>query len=74
MSIKVHAKTISDVHNQLVKEKVLRNMRSQRFFVGSVSFFYGLFDLMAGPSYYDYRNRETKTDIRQSKESRLSLS
>ena len=73
VSIKVHAKTISDVYNQLVKEKAQFSSETwekiQRFHVGgSVNFFYGLFDSMAGAS-YDYSDRETKTDIQQSKES-----
>ena len=72
-SIKVHAKTISDVYNQLVIEKSQFSEETwdkiERYHVGgSVSFFYGLFDLMAGGS-YDYSDRETKTDIQQSKES-----
>ena len=72
-SIKVHAKTISDVYNQLVTEKTQFSAETwdkiERYHVGgSVSFFYGLFDLMAGAS-YDYSDRETKTDIQQSKES-----
>ena len=75
VSMKVHAKTVSDVYNQLETEKSQFSEQTwekiQKLHVGgSISFFYGLFDLMAGAN-YDYSNKETNTNIKQSKESQL---
>ena len=72
VQMKVHAKTVSDVYNQLTKMKSSFSSETwekiqQSHVGGGASFFFGLFDLMAGIS-YDYYNRETNTNIQNNQQ------
>ena len=55
VQMKVHAKTVSDVYNQLTKVKSSFSSETwekiqQSHVGGGASFFFGIFDLMAGGS------------------------
>ena len=72
VSMKVHAKTVSDVYNKLSIEK--SNLSTQTWekikdlhVGGTMKFFFGLFDLIAGDN-HDYSNTETNTIIQQNSE------
>lgn len=72
VSIKVHAKTVSNVFSQLVKEKSHFSKHTwdeiqSAHAEGHINFFYGLLNIMAGGS-YDWSQRKTTEDIKSDKE------
>ena len=72
VSIKVQAKTVSDVYSQLVKEKSQFSEKTweeiqKAHAKGGVNFFFDLFDIFAGGS-YDWSSKKTTKDIKTSKE------
>ena len=72
VSIEVTAKTVSHVFSQLVKEKSQFSEHNwdqiqSAHGEGKLTFFYKLFDIMAGGK-YDWTEKKTTKDIKASKE------
>lgn len=73
VSMKVQARTASDVYSQLVKQKSQFSDKTwekieKAHVKGEIVFFYDLFDILAG-GHYDWKNKKTTKEIIQSNES-----